>query len=534
MAGVCGIHSGIGVYCDFGRLQLGFVGAQGGTWSVFGFVRLSRTQSATQIVRATEERSSCSCQCQERTRTEKFLRFCLLESRHHTFTNISVNIPVHQCVSSIEQVDLTPQPPRRERPIMAPASDSGKDGPRSLDPGQKRAVADTSRDKVLWTSVFVDSVAPFLDFSNLGKFAQTCTTASQIVYDRSSGTTRSILSSLELTLKKHPGISSFGEDGGPQQFICAPLLTPKQLNYLDLKRVRVFRVLVSEAFGVGDYFGCVDVGALSHLQSLIDGLGPNVELFSLTVEQSGGWLLDDTSLDDTSREAISQTVIRFLLRARDLRTLELPGFIFACKVEDPAPFDGISFPAIQKLSFLFPISFAGDELGDRITAAISQNQQLLVHALLPKANSLAAFYSAGGDGFKWLEALLPVLSSVKHFSLQMENLQLETADIVSLRKYVGCADYPLRTFRTVGVHFSQAFSKNSWVEWTDWLEDMMHPESSLKCIEFLKSSSEGQAKEIFSASQYHFLEGLAVGLRKGADLGGLAKFVEDMFPKTEQ
>ena len=39
MAGVCGIHSGAGAYCDFGRLQLGFVGAQGGTWSGGGYTR---------------------------------------------------------------------------------------------------------------------------------------------------------------------------------------------------------------------------------------------------------------------------------------------------------------------------------------------------------------------------------------------------------------------------------------------------------------------------------------------------------------
>ena len=423
---------------------------------------------------------------------------------------------------------------------MVLASDSGNDGSRSLDPDQKHV--GVSRDKVLWTSVFVDSVAPFLRFEDLGKFAQTCRAASQIVYDRSSGTTRSVLSSLELTLKRHPSLDDIdnADLNLPQEHVfCAPLLTPNQLNYLDLKRLRVFRVLAPQTEQDTDDFGHVDSGTLSYLQLLIDGLGPNVESFSLTVEQDGG-----RHLDDTSRTAISQAVIRFLQRAHDLRTLELPGFIFACKIDGSALFDSVSSPAIQKLSFLFPVALSGEELGERITAANDQNQQLLVHALLPKADSLAACFGYQEDTLKWLEAVLPLLSSVKHFSLQkilpsVENLYLSKADLHILRKYVGNVEYPLTTFRTVGVYFRRPFPFSGddlspdVAEWADWLEEMMHPDSSLRCIEFLNPNPSITAGELFSSEQYYFLKGLAVGLGR-KHLGGLTKFVGDMFPKKEQ
>ena len=429
---------------------------------------------------------------------------------------------------------------------MAPASDSGNDGSRSLDAaGQKHA--DAPRDKVLWTSVFVDSVAPFLDFGGLGKFAQTCTTASQIVYDRSSGTKKSILSSLELTLKRHPSLDPDVEDPPQQHVLCAPLLTPTQLNYLDLKRLRVFRVVCVQDLvrDSNHYFGCVDTGTLSFLQCLIDGLGPNVETFSLSVEQTG-----QKELDDISRAAISQVILRFLLRARDLRTLALPGFVFACKVDDPVFFSSIFCPALQDLSVSFVLNGAAQKLEECISAAISLGHRLLVHVLLPKTKRLAAIIS-NDNGFGWLETLLPVLSSVEQFSVYAYRFffdgsvtywALDEEDIISLRKYVGGADCRLGTFRTVGVGFRG--SEMSFEEWSDWVGEMMHPDSPLRRIEFLRRiriekhpdpNPPIYFPEIFTKEQQGFFKGLAFGLGKGADLGGFKKFVGDMpRPKKEQ
>ena len=138
------------------------------------------------------------------------------------------------------------------------------------------------------------------------------------VYD---GNGKNVLSSLLIHLRPDSSHDSQNDDAGATR--CAAILPPRQIDFIDWKRLRVLVVSFSSARAHVNVLPHIDSPNLSHLLSLVELIGSRLEVLKL---QLGAHSDHGKPLTATDRAAAVRTVARFLSNgAPELRELGPPG-----------------------------------------------------------------------------------------------------------------------------------------------------------------------------------------------------------------